>query len=305
MKKIFSLLMVVAIVLTMSVATMAADPVSGMKFLVTETDSDITVSVIIGNYVSLSGYTASLATTAVTYVEDSYVNKLSFDKVTPTLNKAGIIQFALAASDSSLYTTNDGDVEAFTFKVAKVDPSKELSVADFAHAEKTLNYSKMACASTGSICGIEAPGNNFNNKKQPSYFTVEYVDDRTKDDPDPEPTVEWDGFTTAETADWNTNFAYKAEDGGEDITAGYTGKKVVAFGKNATTGTLAAETYGIKIGKNAYAGMLPVDAGKVFAIILIDSNNDTKVGDTSYFYSIWNGTEDNIVKSGLQATIAQ
>lgn len=293
MKKIFSLLMVAAIVLTMSLTSFAADTVSGMETIITETDTDITITVKVGNVVNMNGITTYVKTTAVTYVADSYVvgEKVSDWTVTPTTDRAGFIKFVVSTTDSAKYITEAGDFDVISYKVIKADSSKELSAADFTYGTGTLDISKVTTPTGGTVAGIAA-GNNFTSKKQPSYFTVDYIDNRK-----PAAEDKWEAgsdadLTSEEKAAWDDAFKFKTSTDGEDEATGTApaGKKLVIFAKNATAKTLTAGSYGVRIGNNDYPGRAAVDNGKAWAIIILDENGK-KVAKDSYNYTAYVGSE--------------
>ena len=75
MKKLFSLLLVVAMIASLSVVSFAApaNQAGGMHTVITETDEDITVKVIVKNVVNCNGITSYIVTDKVSYVADSVV----------------------------------------------------------------------------------------------------------------------------------------------------------------------------------------------------------------------------------------
>ncbi len=181
MKKVFSLLLVVAMLVSMAVVASAApaNQAGGMHTVITETDTDITVDIYLNNINYCGGFNSLLLTDAVTYVAGSAVLGDSFavGKLTDTQNKAGQIKMIHTFSDLGQYVTNTGSLLALSYKVEKVNPDVELEEADFAMGATALTTSKVTTGTGGTIAGVEA-GNNFTSQKQPAYFTIEYVDAR-------------------------------------------------------------------------------------------------------------------------------
>lgn len=290
MKKIISLLMVVAVVLTMSLTSFAAAPIQGMHTIITETDSDITVTVKVGNVVNFNGATTYLKTSAVTYAGSYELgDKVAGWTVTPTTNKAGYIKFVISTTDAASYITEAGEFEVISYKVAKADASATLSAADFAYGTGTLDVSKVTTPTGGTVAG-QAAGNNFTSKKVPDYFTLEYVDARTPAPADDK----WEAdeeATIADLADLGT-----IEVAGEAVD--YV-RAVAIFGKNA-----AGTTYTVTFGANTYEGEAVV--GQPWAMVLYDNGTAGRdlISSTagSYAYTVnageatWSGTAAVITK---------
>jgi len=291
MKKLLSMLLVVAMIASMSLVAFAADT-NTVSVEIVETDAGIVATFYVTNPSSVSAFTAALTFPSSKVLADkntSYTLAEDFAGTTVAPgSKTGNVKFAQTFGTSTdRYVTKSGKVAMISFPFTRVDADAELTSADFAYGT-SLYVSKITA------------GTEFTSAKNADNFVAPvYIDDRTKDDPDPEPTVEWDGFTTEETKNWATGFKFVADEE-KNTSTSYTGKKVIAFGKNASGDTLTAGSYGIQIGENQYAGQAPVDAGAVFAIILVDSA-DTKITAESYSYSIYDST--GVVKAGLTATV--
>lgn len=184
MKKVFSLLLVVAMLVSMSVVASAAsaNEVGGMHTVITETNDDITVAVYAKNYTDLSGFTYYLLTDDVTYVANSRVAGPAFASGwaggSTDFTKTDGLNCQWNATDPSYAQTSAGQNLGFSFKVAKVDPTHELSASDFAYGTSAVKLSKLVTLSGGTVAGITA-GNNFKNTSYGDYFTIEYVDERS------------------------------------------------------------------------------------------------------------------------------
>lgn len=181
MKKVFSLLLVVAMLASLSLVAFAApaNEAGGMHTVITETDEGITVTVYANNVVDLSGFLFNLQTTAITYAGDLKVNEAFDQKVNDPSSTSLKIQYA--ATDAANYITNAGSTELFSFKATKADADATLTEADFAYGTKINNLSKLATKTGSTIAGISAGPSNFatNKTAAQAYFTIEYVDART------------------------------------------------------------------------------------------------------------------------------
>jgi hypothetical protein len=281
MKKIFSILLVVAMVASLSLVSFAAT--QGMKTTITETDSDITVTVTVGNVDGCNSVTALMLSDKVTLVDGSVEAGAKFAGATYTAPTTKYpFKFVYTFTDAADYITDAGEFVVLTYKVAKVDASYELSAADFAYGTGTLDISKITTkGGNNTVAGIAA-GNNFTSKKQPAYFTIEYVDERTKE-PDPEPEEEFE-ITKTEAAIAGTDTM--KDENGADVAAA--GDKVVAiFAKNVSDTELVAGSYGIVFGGVRYAGQLAVPAKTAWAIKLVGSAEQLPAG--SYAYGVFAG----------------
>lgn len=303
MKKLLSMLLVVAMIASMSLVAFAAET-NTVSTEIVETDDGITVTVYVTNPVNVSGFVASLAFPSASVSTDkSYTLASDFAacSVTPS-SKTGNVKFlATFGTATEKYVTKSGKVAMISFPLTRIDDSADLASA-FAYG--TSLY----------VAKINEGTAEYTSAKNADHFVAPvYVDDRTPvgggETPE-EPEGSWAGFEDTDKSTWTSEsvdiFAY-LDAGKQEVTGAYNGKKVIAFGKNASNKAYAAGEYGIKIGINEYPGAAPVEAGKVFAIVLIDTNNDTKVGDTSYTYSIWTIEDDKTVEktNGLSAVIAQ
>lgn len=181
MKKVFSLLLVVAMLVSLSVvASAAANANGGMHTVVTETDTDITVDVYIANAESVNGFTHYLLSDAVSFVAGSAEACGQFagcDTFSET-NKTGYNKYVVAWSAAEKAATFTAAEKVLTYKVAKIDATAELSAADFSYSTSTIKVSKVNTINGGTVAG-QTGGNSFTTKSQPAYFTIDYVDDRT------------------------------------------------------------------------------------------------------------------------------
>ena len=273
MKKVLSLLLVVAMLVSLSVVASAApaNAAGGMHTVITETDSDITVEVIVTNATNFSGLTSYIFTDAVSYVAGSSVKGDEVSAFTFADNtKTDGIKLVLATTDAANYF--DGTFTALTYKVVKVDPTKELSVDDFKYAHEMgfsankakMNASKITTASGGTVAGVDA-GANFTTSTQPAYFTIEYVDART-------PVVEEPTF--------------KVTAAGTTITcAGKVDATVENYGVEFTADSTVKGARAQK-----YYGAMPGDTVKEY------TNN----GSTTFTFGEWDGTFE-IVLEGVHA----
>lgn len=184
MKKVFSLLLAVAMLASMFVFAIAAEPnaAGGMHTVITETDDKITVEVIITNVTQFTGMTSYLMTDDVKLVANSAVKG---DKVSGFLlsdgGKTDGIKLGLSTTDASLYFDEAGSFTALTYEVTKVDSSKELSESDFAYGTKSTTASKVTTPAGGTVAGVSGASNAFGTNKTGmiDYFTIKYVDART------------------------------------------------------------------------------------------------------------------------------
>ena len=179
MKKVFSLLLVVAMLASLSLVAFAAEPnaAGGMHTIVTETADDITVDVYVTNIANCSGFNFIMNTETLTYVDGSAVlgNLFAVGKLTPTIS-AGKIKFVHSFTDLSQYLTEEGTVLALSFKVAKTTDLTENNI--FTYGDKSTTACKIGTGTGGTVAG-QAAGNNFTSAKVPAYFTKAYVDART------------------------------------------------------------------------------------------------------------------------------
>lgn len=263
MKKVFSLLLVVAMLVSLSLVASAApaNEAGGMHTVITETDTDITVDVYVANAIGCSSITSYIVTDAVTFVDGSAVVGDVFDgaSVTPTTNKAGYIKFVLAHTDAANFFDTDEAVLALSYKVAKVDPAAELSEADFSYSTSTIKVSKVVTSSSGIVAGV-AGGNNFTSAKQPAYFTIEYVDDR-----EPE----------------------------SEFGASAAGTTITCFGKVDAT----VENYGVVF--TADSTVEGARAQKYYGAMPGDTVKDYN-GSTTFTFGDWDGTFE-IILEGVHA----
>ncbi|MBP3448362.1 MAG: hypothetical protein J6K51_05025 [Clostridia bacterium] len=184
MKKVFSLLLVVAMLVSLSLVASAApaNAAGGMHIVITETDADVTVSVQVANVTDLTGVLSYLVfdTDKLSFVSGSQKAGTDFSDWTITSNTKVVsdgYKMEVAAPNKSSFKTFAGTVEAFSYKLAKADASVVLSEADFAYSTSTIKVSKVVTAATGTVGGVTA-GTKFTTKTQPTYFTIDYVDDR-------------------------------------------------------------------------------------------------------------------------------
>lgn len=286
MKKIISLLLAVAMIASLSIVSFAADAnaAGGMHTVITETETDITVDVYVNNVVDCSSITSYIVTDAVTFVDGSAVVGAEFEAatLTPTTNKAGYIKFVLLHTDAANFFTDAGSVKALSYKVAKVDPAATLSEADFAYSTSSIKVSKVVTASTGTVAGLTA-GNNFTTAKQPAYFTIAYVDDRTPTpdpDPIPDPIILGDAAEVLDSADVVASEATETAEG----------KGVLTFAGKVKA-PAAAEDYGVI-----------VNGRKFFGAKSGDMVSDGNGGVTEFVFGSWDGTFEIILNNITNAT---
>lgn len=195
MKKVFSLLLVVAMLASLSLVAFAAEPnaAGGMHTVITETDEGITVTVYANKVNKLNSFTFNLQSSAITYAGDLKVNAAFDTKLADP--SATSMKVNYSSTSAATYITADS-VEILSFKATKVDADATLTEADFAYGTKINNLSKLTTASnTDTIAGVAAGPSNFASNKSAyqQYFTLEYVDART-------PAVEEDKFINDEGA---------------------------------------------------------------------------------------------------------
>ncbi len=181
MKKVFSLLLVVAMLVSLSlVASAAGNEAGGMHTVITEGETDVTVEVYLNNIDYCGGFNLLLLSDKVTYDVDSAVlgddfavGKLTAADVAPSGTRPAHIKMVHTFTDLSQYVTADS-VLALTFKAEKLDPNATLTAADFAYGTSALTVSKVVTGTGGTVAGLAA-GNNFTSAKQPAYFTMDFV----------------------------------------------------------------------------------------------------------------------------------
>lgn len=282
MKKILSLFVIVAMIFTMSITSFAAT-VSGMKMTITETATDITVTITVGDVTEFSGITGYLITNKVKYVDGSYTlgSQCEGWTVTPAQNADGI-KMTVLTTDKSKYITTTDDFEVISYKVKKVDENATLSSSDFSYGEK-LKVSKVTCTASGFYSA-----KNPSNTLAPDAFTIEYVGAKTETWED---TID----TTLPEGDVIKFPAEKENIGGAeaDLITDDNAKKVVIFAKNTSADALVGSkngtaNYGVTIGGMFYPGFLDVPAGANWSIILVDPNGELT---ESYTASVTVGSE--------------
>lgn len=182
MKKVFSLLLVVAMLASLSLVSFAADPHEdgGMHTVITDNGATATVEIYVTNVEACAGFNSILLTEAATYVEDSAVlgDKFATCVLNDTQNKAGQIKMIASFSDLSNYVTEEGTLLAITYTVNKVDAATKLTEADFAYGDKALTASKIPTSPGYTVAGVAA-GANFTSVKCPAYFTIEIAGDES------------------------------------------------------------------------------------------------------------------------------
>lgn len=134
MKKLFSLLLVVAMFASMSVVSFAATGANDASWEIVETADGITATYYITNPEEVSGFTAAIKFDAT---------KVAADKTTPyTLgadfagttvspgSKAGHVKYAQTfGTATDRYVTKTGKIEAISFNFTRVDADADLSAA--------------------------------------------------------------------------------------------------------------------------------------------------------------------------------
>ncbi|MBQ7950751.1 MAG: hypothetical protein IJ278_03430 [Clostridia bacterium] len=264
MKKVFSLLLVVAMLVSMSVVASAApaNAAGGMHTVLTESETDITVDIYVSNVVGCSGFTSLALVDGLTYVDGSAVlgDLFAAGKLTVTTSKAGQIKMTHTHTDLANVFDNAGTVLAMSYKVTKDDPTATLTEDNFKMGTTALTVSKVVTKTGGTVAGIAA-GNNFTSAKQPAYFTVEVIPFVPEEEPD---------------------FGASAE-----------GTTITCFGKVAATAT----NYGVVFTKEStvegaraqkYYGAMPGDTVK-------DYN-----GSTTFTFGDWDGSFE-IILEGVHA----
>ena len=254
MKKVFSLLLVVAMLASLSLVAFAAEPnaAGGMHAIVTETAEDITVDVYVTNIDYCAGFNFIMTTDALTYVDGSAVlgDKFAVGKLTPS-TKAGQIKFVHSFTDLSQYPTEEGTLLALSFKVEKaVETLTEENI--FTYGTKSTTASKVVTGTGGTVAGQEA-GNNFTSAKVPAYFTKAYVDARTSDDE-------------------------------SDFSATATGSTITCIGKVAATAT----NYGVEF--TAESTVEGARAQKYYGAMNGDTVSDGAEGTTTFTFGDWDGS---------------
>lgn len=265
MKKVFSLLLVVAMLASLSLVAFAAEPnaAGGMHAIVTETAEDITVDVYVTNIDYCAGFNFIMTTDALTYVDGSAVlgDLFAVGKLTPS-TKAGQIKFVHSFTDLSQYPTEAGTVLALSFKVEKtVETLTEENI--FTYGNKSTTASKVVTGTGGTVAG-QAAGNNFTSAKVPAYFTKAYVDART-------PIVEE-----------------------PDFSATAAGTTITCIGKVAATAT----NYGVEF--TAESTVEGARAQKYYGAMDGDTVSDGAEGTTTFTFGDWDGSFV-IVLEGVQA----
>ena len=266
MKKVFSLLLVVAMLASLSLVAFAAEPnaAGGMHTVITETDTDITVDVYIANAESVNGFTSYVLSDAVSFVAGSaeacgpFAGCDTFNEN----NKTGYNKYVVAWSAADKAATMAKATKVLTYKVAKIDANYELSEADFSYSTSTIKVSKVNTINGGIVAGVSG-GNNFTTAKAGAYFTIEYVDART-------PIVEEPAFS--------------ATAAGTTITC--TGKVDATATNYGVEFTAESTVEGARAQK--YYGAMPGDTVKDFN------------GSTTFTFGEWDGTFE-IILQGVHA----
>lgn len=204
MKKVFSLLLVVAMLVSMSVVASAApaNAAGGMHTVLTESETDITVDIYVSNVVGCSGFTSLALVDGLTYVDGSAVlgDLFAAGKLTVTTNKAGQIKMTHTHTDLANAFDNAGTVLAMSYKVTKDDPTATLTEDNFKMGTSAMTVSKVVTKTGGTVAGIAA-GNAFTSQKQPAYFTVEVNPLVPEEEPDFSATVAGTTITCAGKVD--------------------------------------------------------------------------------------------------------
>jgi hypothetical protein len=274
MKKLFSLLLVVAMLASLSMVASAAGN-NVLSTEIVETTDGIVATVYVTNPNNLSGLTAGFAIPTTLSSDKSYTAAADFAKakVTPG-TKAGYVKFALAFSDTADYVTKEGKVEVLSFALTRADEAAVYASADFSYPTSGLYCSKVMEGTT-----------EYNTKTagHAAYFVAPvYTDSRA-------PIVEdkWEAGEDV-VAD-----AFKAD---LDAKIDYV-KAIAVFGKNA-----AGTDYTVTFGANSYAGTAVV--GQPWAMVLYDDGSlgYDLIGADSYAYTVtageatWSGTATAITK---------
>lgn len=139
MKKIFSLLLVVAMLASLSMVASAATN-NVMSTEVVETTEGITVTVYITNPANVAGFTASLAFPTTLTTDKSYTLAEDFAacSVTPsskTASGTNQVRFqATFGTATDKFVTKTGKVAVISFPLTRTDATAEYASDDFAYA---------------------------------------------------------------------------------------------------------------------------------------------------------------------------
>ncbi len=179
MKKVFSLLLVVAMLASLSLVASAApaNEAGGMHTVITETDEGITVAVYANNVVDCNGFLFQLLSDAITYKDGLDVNAAFDSRLAATSESTMKFSYGMTTTN---YITSAGSTKLLSFNATKVNPEATLTEADFAYGTKINNLSKITTATGSTVAGISAGTSNFATNKSAAqvYFTIEYVDAR-------------------------------------------------------------------------------------------------------------------------------
>ena len=180
MKKLFSLLLVVAMFASMSVVSFAATGANDASWEIVETAEGITATYYITNPQNVSAFTAAIAfdstkvsadkNTAYTLGED-----FAGSTVSPG-SKSGNVKFAQTfGTATDRYVTKEGKVEAISFNFTRVDAEADLTNA-FSYGT-SLYVAKVTTSVDGSVT-------EYTSAKAADHFAAPvYKDARTPDSP--------------------------------------------------------------------------------------------------------------------------
>lgn len=134
MKKLFSLLLVAAMLASMSVVAFAATGTNDVSWEIVETAEGITATYYITNPKNVSGFTAAIAFDATKVAADKntpYTLGADFAGTTVSPgSKAGNVKFAQTfGTATDRYVTKTGKVECLSFNFTRVDEAADLTNA--------------------------------------------------------------------------------------------------------------------------------------------------------------------------------
>ncbi|MBE7018502.1 MAG: hypothetical protein E7413_01275 [Ruminococcaceae bacterium] len=257
MKKVFSLLLVVAMLASLSLVSFAADPHKdgGMHTVITDNGATATVEVYVTNVNACAGFNSILLTTAATYVEGSAVlgEKFATCVLNDTQNKPGQIKMIGSFSDLGNYVTEKGTLLAVSYTVNKVDAATKLTEADFAYGDKALTASKIPTSAGYTVAGQTA-GAKFTSVNNPAYFTLEV-------------------------------------DGGSAFSATAAGTTITCAGKVDATVT----NYGVEFTKESTVE--GARAQKYYGAMDGDTVSDGNDGVTTFTFGNWDGTFEIVLEN--------
>ncbi|MBR5238979.1 MAG: hypothetical protein IKW04_00190 [Clostridia bacterium] len=161
MKKLFSLLLVVAMFASMSVVSFAATGTNDVSWEIVETADGITATYYITNPKNVSGFTAAIAFDATKVAADKntpYTLGADFAGTTVSPgSKAGNVKFAQTfGTATDRYVTKTGKIECLSFNFTRVDADADLSNA-FSYG--TSLYVAKIASPDGELTSAKAAAN--------------------------------------------------------------------------------------------------------------------------------------------------